>query len=124
KRVTGVYVFMIFLYLFTVTVVMIAGSAATGPVFLLSYWWGIAFIIIALILLFIKGINGLLMINQLILPLLFMGLLTVLLIFIYDEGLMLFSHWHEQRNWMSVFPFTALNILPLIVVIGSVGIKI
>ncbi|HLR02339.1 MAG TPA: hypothetical protein VK111_06330 [Virgibacillus sp.] len=124
KRLTGVYDFMIFLYLFTVTVVMIAGSGATGQVFQLSYWWGIAFIIIALILLFIKGINGLLMINQLILPLLIMGLLTVLLIFIYDEGLMLFSHWHEQRNWMSAFPFTALNILPLIAVIGAVGNKI
>src|SRR5699024_12323693 len=101
KRLTGVYDFMIFLYLFTVTVVMIAGSGATGQVFQLSYWWGIAFIIIALILLFIKGINGLLMINQLILLLFIMGLFTVLLIFIYYEGLMFVFLWREKRIWMS-----------------------
>lgn len=124
ERLTGIYDVMIFLYLFTTTVVMIAGSGATGQVFHLSYWWGIGFIVMALIALFIKGINGLLMINQFILPLLIMGLLIVLILFIYDEGLLLFSHWHEQRNWASAFPFTALNILPLIAVIGAVGNKV
>src|SRR5699024_748730 len=121
ERLTGIYDVMIFLYLFTTTVVMIAGSGATGQVFHISYWWGIGFIVIALIALFMKGVNGLLMINQIILPLLIMGLLIVLLLFIYDEGLRLFSHWHEQRNWASAFPFTALNILPLIAVIGAIG---
>ena len=124
KRLTGVYDVMIFVYLFTTTVVMIAGSGATGQVFNFSYWWGIAFIVFALVALFIKGVNGLLMINQFILPLLIMGLLIVLLQFIFNEGLLLFSHWDEQRNWASAFPFTALNILPLIAVIGAVGNKV
>src|SRR5699024_2963796 len=124
KRLTGIYDVMIFIYLFTTTVVMIAGSGATGQAFHISHWWGIAFIAVALIALFIKGVNGLLMINQLILPLLIMGLFIVLLLFIYDERLSLFSHWYEQRNWASAFPFTALNILPLIAVLGAIGNKV
>src|SRR5699024_11142022 len=55
---------------------------------------------------------------------LILGLLFVLLLFTYDQELALFSHWHEQRNWMAAFPFTALNILPLIAVLGAIGNKV
>ncbi|MGX4671198.1 YkvI family membrane protein [Cerasibacillus sp. JNUCC 74] len=123
-RLTGVYDVMIFVYLFTTTVIMIAGSGATSQAFNFSYWWGISIIIIALIILFLKGINGLLSMNQFILPLLLTGLLFVLLWFTYDQKLDLFSHWHEQRNWIAAFPFTALNILPLIAVLGAIGNKV
>ncbi|WP_164215689.1 hypothetical protein [Virgibacillus sp. YIM 98842] len=123
-KLTKVYDVMIFLYLYTTTVVMIAGSGATGQAFNFSYWWGIVIIVVALIFLFIKGINGLLSINQFILPLLIAGLLSVLLLFTFDQELSLFSHWHEQRNWMAAFPFTALNILPLIAVLGAIGNKV
>lgn len=124
KRLTGFYDVMIFIYLFTTTVVMIAGSGATGQAFHLPQWPGIAIMVAALIVLFIRGINGLLVINQLILPLLIGGLLFVLLLFTVDQELALFSHWDEQRNWTAAFPFTALNILPLIAVLGAIGNKV
>ncbi|MTW85756.1 hypothetical protein F3157_08810 [Virgibacillus dakarensis] len=124
RKLTGVYDIMIFLYLCTTTVVMIAGSGATGQAFNFSYWWGVFFIVIVLILLFLKDINGILSINQLILPLLLGGLLYILLLFTFDQELSLFAHWHEQRNWTAAFPFTALNILPLIAVLGAIGNKI
>ncbi|WP_100011689.1 hypothetical protein [Lentibacillus sediminis] len=124
KRLTGFYDVMIFVYLFTTTVVMIAGSGATGQAFHLSQWPGIVIMVVALIVLFIRGINGLLVINQLILPLLIGGLLFVLLLFTADQELALFSHWDEQRNWTAAFPFTALNILPLIAVLGAIGNKV
>ncbi|MGY0694149.1 YkvI family membrane protein [Virgibacillus sp. FSP13] len=124
SKLTGVYDVMIFLYLFTTTVVMIAGSGATGQAFNFSYWWGVFFIVIALILLFLKDISGILSINQLILPLLLGGLLYILFLFTFDQDLALFSHWHEQRNWTAAFPFTALNILPLIAVLGAIGNKV
>ncbi|MFC2948753.1 YkvI family membrane protein [Virgibacillus sediminis] len=124
RRLTGIYDLMIFLYLFTTTVVMIAGSGATGQAFNFSYWWGIGVMVIALLLLFLKDINGLLVINQLILPLLLGGLLFILFSFTFDQGLELFSHWDEQRNWAAAFPFTALNILPLIAVLGAIGDKV
>lgn len=44
--------------------------------------------------------------------------------FTIDQELALFSHWHEQRNWTAAFPFTALNILPLIAVLGAIGNQI
>lgn len=124
NKLTGVYDVMIFLYLYTTTVIMIAGSGAAGQVFNISYWWGIVIMAIALIVLFLKDINGLLAINQIILPLLLGGLLFILLMFTFDQQLALFSHWHEQRNWTAAFPFTALNILPLIAVLGAIGHKI
>src|SRR5690625_6364229 len=34
------------------------------------------------------------------------------------------SDLHEQRNWVAAFPFTALNILPLIAVLGAIGNKV
>ncbi|RKQ32963.1 hypothetical protein [Oceanobacillus halophilus] len=124
KRLSKFYDVMIFFYLFSTTVVMIAGSGATGQAFNFSKWWGIAIIVIALVLLFMKNINGLLSMNQLILPVLLGGLIFILLLFTIDQELELFSHWHEQRNWTAAFPFTALNILPLIAVLGAIGDKV
>ncbi|QKY70825.1 hypothetical protein [Lentibacillus sp. CBA3610] len=124
KKLTAVYDVMIFLYLTTTTVVMIAGSGATGQAFEISYWWGVLAIIVALILIFMKDINGLLAMNQIVLPLLLGGLLYILLLFINDQGLNVWSHIHDQRNWTAAFPFTALNILPLIAVLGAIGNKV
>ncbi|MBP2078608.1 hypothetical protein [Oceanobacillus polygoni] len=123
-RLTGVFDVMILLYLFTTTIVMIAGSGATGQAFNYSYWWGIGIIVVALMLLFLKGVNGLLQVNQFILPIMLVGMLAVLIMFTIDQELALFSHWHEQRNWMAAFPFTALNILPLVAVLGAIGNKV
>ena len=124
KKLSGVYDIMIFFYLYTTTVVMLSGSGATGQAFNLPYWWGVAFIVIMLFILFLRDISGLLYINQIILPILIIGMLYVLLSFTFDQNLNLFSHWHEQDNWMAAFPFTALNILPLIAVLGAIGNKI
>ncbi|SDQ04998.1 Uncharacterized membrane protein YkvI [Virgibacillus subterraneus] len=123
-KLTKLYDVMIFLYLFTTTVVMIAGSGATGQAFNFSYWWGVLVIAVCLIILFLKDISGLLAMNQVILPLLLGGLLYILLIFTMDQELSLFSHLSEQRNWTAAFPFTALNILPLIAVLGAIGNKV
>ncbi|WP_042147690.1 membrane protein [Paucisalibacillus sp. EB02] len=124
KKLSRVYDVMIFIYLYTTTVVMMSGSGATGQAFNLPYWWGVAFIAIMLFILFLKDISGLLTINQFILPILIIGLLYVLLSYTFDQNLHLFSHWREQHNWTAAFPFTALNILPLIAVLGAIGDKI
>ncbi|WP_047980385.1 YkvI family membrane protein [Ornithinibacillus contaminans] len=124
KRLLPIYDVMVFLYLYTTTVVMLSGSGATGQAFNLPYWWGIAFIVIMLVVLFMRDISGVLSINQFILPILIIGLLYVLLTFTVDQKLNIFSHWREQYNWTAAFPFTALNILPLVAVLGAIGNKI
>ncbi|BAC15439.1 hypothetical protein ACFQ4N_17985 [Oceanobacillus iheyensis] len=124
EKLTKAFDILIMLYLFTTTMIMIAGSGATGQAFNLHYSWGIVLIVVILVMLFRKGINGLLTVNQFILPILIGGLLLVLLKFTVDQDLHLLSHWEEQRNWMAAFPFTALNILPLIAVLGAIGNKV
>src|SRR5699024_12489096 len=79
------YDVMILFYLYTTTVVMISGSGATGQAFNFSYWWGIGFIVLTLIILFIRDINGVLMLNVYILPILIAGLLFVLFLFIFYQ---------------------------------------
>ncbi|MGM8212855.1 YkvI family membrane protein [Virgibacillus sp. W0430] len=124
KRLVRIYDYMILLYLFTTTVVMIAGSGATVQAFQLNYWWGVILISVVLLLLFIKDINAVLSINQFIIPLLLVGLLFVLLQFTIDQQLPLLSPWSKQSNWAAAFPFTALNVLPLVAVLGAIGTKV
>ncbi|MBH0230263.1 hypothetical protein [Halobacillus yeomjeoni] len=121
KRLTGIYDWMIILYLFTTTVVMLAGSGATWQAFHYSYRLGVIAIVIPLILLFVWDVKGLVVVNSFVLPLLISGLLFVLILFISDQNLSLFGHVRETSNWMAAFPFTALNILPLIAVLGAIG---
>ncbi|WP_181350754.1 hypothetical protein [Thalassobacillus sp. CUG 92003] len=121
KHLTGVYDWMIIIYLFTTTVVMLAGSGATLQAFEFSYRLGVVAIIIPLILIFIWDVKGIISVNSFILPLLILGLFFVLLLFSIDNKLEFFSHLDEMSNWKSAFPFTALNILPLIAVLGAIG---
>lgn len=124
RRLTRIYDVMIFVYLFTITVVMIAGSGVTAQAFNLSYWWGVAILVVILVLVFAKGVNGIVTINYLILPLLIGGLMFLLLSFIVEQNVFLLQDWQKQDNWLSAFPFTALNILPLIAVLGAIGNKV
>ncbi|MHA6252988.1 YkvI family membrane protein [Oceanobacillus sp. CAU 1775] len=122
-KLTQIYDYMILVYLFCVTLVMIAGSGATFASYNLPAWWGTSFICIALYLIFRKGIHQLLILNDVLMPLLIISLLVVLFFFIRDESITLLN-WERQSKWAAAFPFTALNILPLIAVLGAIGKKI
>lgn len=124
RKLTPVFDLMIFFYLFTISVVMIAGSGVTGQAFEIPYWWGVAVIAIALILLFIRGVKGLVEINQVISPLLLGGLLSILILFVIEQDVSLVGNIFEQKNWYAAFPFTALSIIPLVAVLGAVGNEI
>ncbi|MFG6146780.1 YkvI family membrane protein [Halobacillus sp. B23F22_1] len=121
RHLTGVYDWMIIVYLFTTTVIMLAGSGATWEAFNYSYKLGVLAIAIPLILLFVWDVKGIVAVNSLVLPLLIGGLLFILMMFITDQELSLFGHLHETSNWLAAFPFTALNVLPLIAVLGAIG---
>ncbi|WP_077623764.1 YkvI family membrane protein [Sediminibacillus massiliensis] len=121
KRLSILYDGMIILYLFSTTVIMLAGSGATWHAFNFPYWLGIMAISIPLVGVFIWDIKGVLSLNSIILPLLITGLLSVLLIFSIQHSLTFIPDIAKQRNWPAAFPFTALNILPLIAVLGAIG---
>jgi len=123
-KIAKFYDALIFFYLISTTIIMVAGSGATFEAFRLSKWIGILFIIIFIILAFIKGINSVVTFNIVILPLLIAGLLTILVMYSMDEHLSLKLDLHQQSNWFAAFPFTALNILSILAVLGAIGDKI
>ncbi|WP_026568908.1 MULTISPECIES: membrane protein [Sediminibacillus] len=121
KKLSFLYDGMIIVYLFSTTVIMLAGSGATWHAFSFPAWWGITAIVLPLIGVFIWDIKGVLSLNSFILPLLITGLLATLLIFSFHQQLSFLPDISKQRNWTAAFPFTALNILPLIAVLGAIG---
>ncbi|WP_096202895.1 YkvI family membrane protein [Bacillus sp. FJAT-45350] len=121
RKLTKLYDMMIILYLFSTTVIMLAGGGATLEVINLPYWLGIAVIGGLLIILFIWDIKGMTSMNSVIIPLLIVSLLGTLLVFQYFNGFPIEFKFSEQNNWPAALTFTALNILPLIAVLAAVG---
>lgn len=109
------------LYLFSTTIVMLAGGGATLELFNIPFWWGIIIFSFLLVLVFLRNINGLISINIVIIPLLVIFLITVLVIFLFSGQREFTFALDQQENWPAAFTFTALNILPLIAVLGAIG---
>ena len=55
-------------------------------------------------------------------PILMIGLAGVLLTFVLRHPGV--TNWHLQHNWPAAFTFTALNILPLVAVLSTIGRKL
>ena len=55
-------------------------------------------------------------------PILMIGLAGVLLTFVLRHPGV--TNWHLQHNWPAAFTFTALNILPLVAVLSTIGKEI
>lgn len=121
KKLTGVYDIMIILYLFTTTMIMMAGGGASLEMMKVPYWPGIAIIGGLVILLFFRDVEGVLSMNTFILPVLITLLVTVLAVFFFSGGAGIPISWSTQRHWPSALTFTAFNVLPLIAVLSAVG---
>lgn len=116
-----VYDILILFYLFTTTVVMIAGGGATLQTFQIPFSVGICLFSALVALIFIKGIKGMIQVNSVVIPVLIIGLITVLLMFMLKNGNPWALTWTSQANWPAGFTFTALNILPLVAVMAAIG---
>ncbi|MET3683837.1 putative membrane protein YkvI [Alkalibacillus flavidus] len=116
------YDWSILLYLFSTIFVMISGSGATVAVFEWPPVIGIALMVIGLLIVVPKGMDGILSVNRLLLPLMVVALSLVLILFVWREHIPLWGYdMGGQGNWMASIPFTSLNVLPLIAVLGAVG---
>lgn len=124
KKLTKLYDSMIILYLYSVTVIMLAGGGATLEVINISYWTGIFFISSLVVLLFIWDTKGITSMNSFIIPILICFLIGILFSFQLSKGFSVNIELTKQRNWPAAFTFTALNILPLFAVIGGIGKEI
>jgi len=121
KKLSYVYDVLIVLYLFTTTIVMIAGGGATLEAFSIPYWVGIAVFAVLLILLFVGSTNGIIKLNSIVIPMLVLGLFYALLSFNISHHHSWVLDLNKQYNWPAAFTFTALNILPLIAVLAAIG---
>lgn len=121
KKLTNVYDIMIILYLFTTTMIMLAGGGSSLEMLKVPYWPAVALIGTLVVLLFFRNVDGVLSMNSFVLPVLITLLITVLTAFFFSGGTGLPISWHAQRHWSSALTFTALNILPLIAVLSAVG---
>lgn len=124
KRFAHFYDWGILLYLFTMLFVMISGSGATLHILEFPYFIGVVLMIVLLVVVIPYGMGGILSINRFLLPMLILGLAVVLIVFIYQEKVPLIYQYVEQSNWVSSVPFTSLNVVPLIAVIGAIGKEI
>lgn len=121
KKLTKVYDLMIVLYLFSTTVIMLAGGGATLEVFYVPYWIGTGIIVSLLILMFIWDTKGMTSMNAFVIPVLIICLLGTLVVFQYLRGFPIEFSLKEQGNWPAGLTFTALNILPLVAVLAAIG---
>lgn len=124
KRLARLYDCMILVYLFSVTVIMLAGGGATLEVIHIPYWLGTVFIGGMVVILFIWDTQGMTSMNAFIIPVLIVFLLGVLVAFQSLLGFPIQFRFEQQHNWPSALTFTALNILPLIAVLSAVGNEI
>ncbi|MBU8905771.1 YkvI family membrane protein [Desertibacillus haloalkaliphilus] len=124
KKLTGLYDVMIILYLFSTTVIMLAGGGATLEVIQLPYWLGTVIIGGLLVLLFVWDTKGMTSMNSFIIPILITFLLGILLFFQYSNGFPIKVELTQQENWPAALTFTSLNVLPLIAVLAAIGHEI
>jgi uncharacterized membrane protein YkvI len=124
KKLTKLYDYMIILYLFSVTVIMLAGGGATLEVVNLPYWLGIMIISGLLIVLFFWDTKGITSMNSAVVPVLIIFLVGILLSFQFLDGFSINISLNKQGNWPAAFTFTALNILPLVAVLAGIGSEI
>ncbi|MCM3715969.1 YkvI family membrane protein [Halalkalibacter oceani] len=121
KQLTKLYDFMIMLYLFSTTVIMLAGGGATLEVFQFPYWLGTVILGGFVVLLFVWDTKGVTAMNAILIPILIFCLVGVLIAFQSLQGFPIHLSLDEQSNWPSALTFTALNILPLVAVLAAIG---
>jgi len=123
-KLSYVYDALIVVYLFTTTVVMIAGGGATLQALSVPYWIGIFIFCLLLVLLFFWEVRGIISLNSILIPALLLGLFYVLFHFQTNHVHAWTFNWQEQYNWPAAFTFTSLNILSLVAVLSAIGKEI
>ncbi len=124
KRIGLFYDIVILIYLFSTTIIMVAGSGVTFQAFGIPNWVGIIFIVSMILWTFSLSLDGILKMNGVLLPILLLALIGLFLSFLNSPNLATPTIITGVGSWLPAFPFTALNVLPLISVLSTIGQKI
>lgn len=116
---------LIFLYLFSGTIVMFAASGATFEQWDLAYKSGVFLMATLVWLVLIKGISGLININTILIPVLIVILLYVNYQFITNNSNYANNYLRSHLDvWPSAITYSALNLISLFGVLSTMGKKI
>ncbi|GIN13123.1 hypothetical protein J26TS2_29900 [Shouchella clausii] len=124
RRLAKAYDWMIILYLFSVTVIMLAGAGATLEVYNIPFWLGVVINAGLVVFMFAKDMTGMTKVNAFLIPVLIICLVAVLLVYQSSIGFSFTFDIHMQHNWPAAMTFTSLNILPIVAVLSAVGNQI
>lgn len=115
----------IFLYLFSGSLVMFAGSGATFEQWNLPYLLGIGVLAIATWFVLIKGVNGLINMNSVLIPLLIIILIYVTYQYIISNQFLSGEYIRAHlKVWPSAITYSALNVVSLLGVLSTMGKKV
>ncbi|SDC40869.1 Uncharacterized membrane protein YkvI [Pelagirhabdus alkalitolerans] len=123
RRISDIYDYLIMIYLFSMITVMIAGSGAVFEAMGLSYRLGALVLAVIIVVVLWGKLSTFLTINVVILPILISGLATILAVFVLNRPLPMIKIIPSIVDTRTFF-FTALNILPLMSIIATVGDQI
>lgn len=121
KKFASLFDVLTMLYLLSMSVVMFAGSGATFAQWNFSYILGVILIAIAVFLVLLFDVNGLVSIQSFIIPILTGVLLFVCIRFIYGYEGTATEYVTNSTSWPSGVTYAALNIVPLIAVLSTLG---
>lgn len=122
KRVAYVFDGIILFYLFTVTVVMFAGSGAAFFQWDMTHLSGVLFIAVLVYIVLLFNVEGIISLNTYIVPMLMIILLVIPLQFLIMKDMMLFfPTWTSSPVWTSAITYASLNIVPLVAVLSTFG---
>lgn len=116
---------LIFLYLFSGTMIMFAGSGATFKQWNLPYFAGILFLAVFIWIVLLRDIEGLMDLNSLVVPILIFTLIYVSYRYTMSHHeLSSFYIRSHLKVWPSAITYSAFNILSLFGVLSTMGKKV
>lgn len=121
KRLASLFDILTMLYLLSMSVVMFAGSGATFAQWNYSYMMGVLFIAVMVFIVLLFDVEGLVSIQSFIIPILVGVLLFVCIRFIIGYQGVEQATMMEANSWPSGITYAALNIVPLIAVLSTLG---
>lgn len=125
KKIAKIFDGVIFFYLISVSIVMFAGSGATLEQWNLPYALGIVILALATWVVIIRGVEGLIKINTIFIPLLIIIVIYVTCQYFFLHQI--FSGDYIRANlkvWPSAITYSALNAISLLGVLSTIGNKI
>lgn len=127
NRLAKIFDGVIFIFLISGTLIMIAGSGATFKQWGLPFWAGVAMLVLAVTWVLTKDVSGLITLNSILMPVLTVVLIGVSLKFIagadmhFSNSMGLMKLNHAILTWPSSITYASLNLIPLLAVLSTFG---